>query len=666
MSNETYYRVLNLDSRISNPDQSLTDDIQKFCSDLAHLYSHLSKPMLDVVLMATQLVMLAKQRQDGGGVSLLPALGGIGMCALTGVILKKATPPFGKLIAEQAKRQGELRAAHSRVIQSSEEIAFYGGEKLELNILQESYIHLISHINTIYKTRISHTMLEQFLMRYVWSAIGLSMIALPAFAKQRNQQHTLSQSQQRQVAGTVTDKQADINPAVMSSDDTVSNRTQDFVTARGLLLNAADAIERMMSSWKDVSELAGRTERIYMMIEVFNDVKHGKYKKSQTSNSSDIIEIDIEDDAVDDDIKMASARSLQHLNDNESRGLDGIQRQSSHVTLHKPRSQNRMNNNSDDSSKKDKPKKRVRFGNGEVIDGCDYIDCIDVPIVTPNGDVLIDALTFRMDRTQHLLITGPNGCGKSSLFRLLGGLWPVLGGTLHKPAKKDIFYIPQKPYLTNANLREQFIYPYSEEEYKQAGYTDDDLYTVIDIVSLRNVVEREGGLDSIADWRDVLSGGEKQRVAMARLFVHKPKFAILDECTSAVSIDVEGKMYTAAKNSGITLMTVTHRPTLWKYHTHLLQFTGTGEYVFKELNSGERLSLKEEKMKLEEQLGNIQNTQKRLAELVELLGEDSIYVNKDNNNDVNKQINDIKQTNNNKDNTQQSKINSKQQAHDSL
>jgi len=94
------------------------------------------------------------------------------------------------------------------------------------------------------------------------------------------------------------------------------------------------------------------------------------------------------------------------------------------------------------------------------------------------------------------------------------------------------------------------------------------------------LVAREGGWGAVGDWMDVLSGGEKQRVAMARVFYHRPQFAILDECTSAVSADVEDAMYGHCRALGISLFTVSHRRSLWKHHQYYLHLSGGGDYQF--------------------------------------------------------------------------------------
>lgn len=101
---------------------------------------------------------------------------------------------------------------------------------------------------------------------------------------------------------------------------------------------------------------------------------------------------------------------------------------------------------------------------------------------------------------------------------------------------------------------------------------------ILHSVELAYLVDREGDFNSVNDWNDVLSGGEKQRMAMARLFYHKPLFAILDECTSAVSVDVEAKLYNRAKELEITLFTVSHRQTLFKFHDYMIRFDGEGGY----------------------------------------------------------------------------------------
>jgi len=111
-----------------------------------------------------------------------------------------------------------------------------------------------------------------------------------------------------------------------------------------------------------------------------------------------------------------------------------------------------------------------------------------------------------------------------------------------------------------------FIYFFLREEMQRRRKTDVDIANHLERVQLSYLLQRDQGWDTVADWMDVLSGGEKQRIAMARLFYHQPQFAILDECTSAVSVDVEGSMYQYCRDAGITLFTVSHRKSLWKHH----------------------------------------------------------------------------------------------------
>lgn len=237
-------------------------------------------------------------------------------------------------------------------------------------------------------------------------------------------------------------------------------------------------------------------------------------------------------------------------------------------------------------------KSAITQGRGSILESTS-IEFTDVPIVSPTGDILVPQLTFSIKPGEHLLIVGPNGCGKSSLFRILGGLWPAYGGTVRKPPSSDIFYIPQRPYLSRGTLRQQFIYPDNIFEMQRKGTTDADLSSILSILDITAIIDRPGGWDAEEEWRDVLSAGLQQRIAMARLVYHRPKYAILDECTSSVTLEVERVMYETAKELGITLMTVSHRRSLWKYHHKILQFDGQGGYVFTDLDWETRFKLAE-------------------------------------------------------------------------
>jgi len=152
---------------------------------------------------------------------------------------------------------------------------------------------------------------------------------------------------------------------------------------------------------------------------------------------------------------------------------------------------------------------------------------------------------------------------------------------------------------------------------------DDDLLSILAVVEMDHIVEREGGWDVARDWRDALSGGDKQKIAWARLFYHRPKYAVLDEATSHVPQELEMQMMEHATSTGITLLTVSHRPSLWQYHHNILHYDGLGGYVFTKLDAEQRLALQEEKQTLETKLLEVPKMKTRLEELKAVLEERS-------------------------------------------
>lgn len=213
----------------------------------------------------------------------------------------------------------------------------------------------------------------------------------------------------------------------------------------------------------------------------------------------------------------------------------------------------------------------------------DSIKFEHVDLFSPTGALLVKDLNFEVKDNTNVLVSGPNGSGKSSLFRILGDLWPLCSGVVTKPAAEQLFYIPQQPYLVPGTLQDQITYPKSFSSLTAAQ--EAQLNHLMTLVSLEYLVEREGGWNARREWADVLSGGEKQRVAMARLFFHRPAFGILDECTSAVSVDVESKLYETCKELGITIFTVSHRPKLRHHHDFELAFDGEGGWTWSQVLS---------------------------------------------------------------------------------
>ncbi|CAK1356248.1 unnamed protein product [Cercospora beticola] len=537
LGNMTFYTLSALDDRIKNADQLITVDVTKFSNSLAELYSSLSKPILDLVIYNWSL-----SRSVGGEGLFAMSL----MVQLSASLMRALTPPFGKYVAEEAKLEGEFRAQHSRLIDYSEEIALYDGADAEKDMVDKGYFTLIRHVNRILRRRLYHGIMEEFVVKYFWGSLGLLLCSVPVFFKL---------------------------PGAQPGGQGTGDRTESFITNRRLLLQSSDAFGRLMFSYKEVSELAGYTSRVSMLLDVIADIQRGHFEKALVSSAS------TEDNA------------------------------------------------------------QILAGRGELEEG-DDIKFDNVPIVSPNGDILVKALSFHIKQGDHMLIVGPNGCGKSSLFRILGGLWPVYGGMVRKPSNEDIFYVPQRPYLSKGTLRQQILYPDNLLDMRAKGIRDQDLVDIMIKLGLESLLSISGsqntndpsasnspaenrgrsqidtsGLNAEQEWPEALSTGFQQRVAAARLFYHRPKYAILDECTSSLTPEVEKIMYDEAKALGITLMTVSHRRSLWRYHGWILQFDGQGGHVFTRLDADKRLALEDEKEELDLQLRASPEWEQRVKEL---------------------------------------------------
>ncbi|KAG5241794.1 ABC transporter family member [Salix suchowensis] len=220
-----------------------------------------------------------------------------------------------------------------------------------------------------------------------------------------------------------------------------------------------------------------------------------------------------------------------------------------------------------------------RSGSKNYFSEADYVEFSCVKVVTPSGNVLVQDLTLKVDSGSNLLITGPNGSGKSSLFRVLGGLWPLVSGHIVKPGvgsdlNKEIFYVPQRPYTAVGTLRDQLIYPLTADQ-EIEPLTHSGMVELLKNVDLEYLLDRYPPTKEV-NWGEELSLGEQQRLGMARLFYHKPKFAILDECTSAVTTDMEERFCTKVQAMGTSCITISHRPALVAFHDVVLSLDGEG------------------------------------------------------------------------------------------
>ncbi|KAM5586951.1 ABC transporter D family member 2, chloroplastic [Rosa sericea] len=261
------------------------------------------------------------------------------------------------------------------------------------------------------------------------------------------------------------------------------------------------------------------------------------------------------------------------------------------------------------------------------------LDIENLTVKTPSNTTLVRDLSLVINNNENLLVTGPSGSGKTSLLRTLAGLWSAgkgkitfyvedeeellpsnspgvvpldtandKSGELERPSNrnyKGIFFLPQKPYMVLGTLRQQLLYPTwandeastldttkptgslpflmqapnSQHKSAKPKPTTEDMIQVLEDVRLGYILSRFSNLDCTYEWSSVLSLGEQQRLAFARLLLSKPKLVLLDESTSALDEANEAHLYKQIERAGITYISIGHRRTLYQYHNKNLRIS---------------------------------------------------------------------------------------------
>jgi putative ATP-binding cassette transporter len=186
-------------------------------------------------------------------------------------------------------------------------------------------------------------------------------------------------------------------------------------------------------------------------------------------------------------------------------------------------------------------------------------------LALPNGQALLQDARVELPKGRATLISGVSGSGKSTLFRALAGIWPFGSGHVNIPAGARVLFLPQKPYIPIGTLRDAVKYP--DEESKA---TDAEIVAALEAARLGHLTPR---LDEEAHWSNILSGGEQQRLAVARALVFKPDWLFMDEATASLDEASEAAVYQALKERlpNATMVSIGHRPALRQWHDRRLE-----------------------------------------------------------------------------------------------
>lgn len=523
-------------SIISNIDNSITNDVQKFCDAITNVFANVAKPVIDLIFFSIYL-------RDSVGT---PGVIGIFLnYFLTGYILRRYSPPLGKLVSARSSSEGDYYNYHLNMINNSEEIAFYQGTDVERSKVNVLYDKLMDQMLLVDRSKVEYNIIEDYIVKYTWSAWGYVFASIPIAI------HSWT-----------------------SHESNESTNMKEFIMNKRLMLSLADAGTRLMHSIKDISQLTGYSNRIFTLLRVLHRVHDSNFDYGVVNRMND--------SELNPNLAAISSKDSPAIRGTVQRDFNGIRFENIDVII---------------------PSARGINGT-KLVKGLTFqIPAVINPEPSSSKPVSFANIYHPSDASKlsdngmgsSLLILGPNSCGKSSIERILTEIWPIYNknGLLSIPPAHDLFCIPQRPYfIQGGTFRDQIIYPMTYEEFYERGYKDTLLIQILREVRLEYLLKREKGMkyfNTIADWKDVLSGGEKQRMNFARIMFHRPRFVVLDEATNAISADMEDHLFTMLKRYRFNFISISQRPSLIKYHDYLLELSNNTDWNLQTLGSDEAI-----------------------------------------------------------------------------
>lgn len=214
-----------------------------------------------------------------------------------------------------------------------------------------------------------------------------------------------------------------------------------------------------------------------------------------------------------------------------------------------------------------------------LTDGGNALLVEELAVELPNGEEIVRLAEFSIEPGERVLVTGPSGAGKTTLFRALGGVWPFGSGSMRVPPGASVLVLPQRPYMPLGTLRGALAYPGAPDAFTPEAI--DDVLQAVGLGSLRDQ------LDETAYWADKLSGGEQQRVSIARALLQKPHWLFLDEATGALDEESEAQLYRLLieRLPGTAIVSIGHRASLAQFHRRFFELKPdeTGRHHLREI-----------------------------------------------------------------------------------